>query len=62
MGQCTNLDADVTIGYCYGDYTVHVTTSFTSLYIGTIFFSLTLSTIGSRLSITSISLLNIFVS
>ena len=28
MGQCRTLDADVTIGCYYGDFTVHVTTLF----------------------------------
>ena len=42
MGQCRTLDADVTIGCYYGDYSCCDNTTPTSLYIWKKFFSLTL--------------------
>ena len=39
MGQCRTLDADVTIGYYYGDYSSCDNTIPTSLFIWNKFFS-----------------------
>ena len=38
MGQCRTLDADVTIGCYYGDYSSRDNAIPTSLFIGTNFF------------------------
>ena len=46
MGQCTTLDADVTIGCYYGDYSSRDNIIPTSLFIWNKKCSLTLSTIG----------------